>query len=532
MELHAHKPWLVMKLHNLHQLFAGAETGQGQALFLEKVAVLVVELIAVAVALIDHGLAVGLVGEGILAGDLAGIRAQTHGAALIGHVPLLGHQVNDGILRIGKLAGMGVGNACHMARKLDHCHLHAQANAEKRDVILPGVANGGDHTLNAPVAKAARHKDAVYAAQMLPCILVGHLLGIHPTDVDVYIVFNAAVGQRLHHGQIGIVELDVFTHQRDLNGVFAGLGPLHHGRPLGQIRLGYVKVQPAADHFSQSLVLQHQRNLIEDGCVEVGNHRVGLDVAEQGNLIADVLGNGLIGPADNHIGLNANGQKFLAGVLGRLTLELIRAGNGHHQGNMDVHHVLPGILLAHLTNGLQERLGLDIAHGAADLGNHHVGIGGLAHPINTLFDLVGNVGDYLNGAAQIIAAALPVQHGPVDLAGGHRGIHGQILIGKPLVMSQIQIRLRAVIGDKHLAMLERAHGAGIHIQIGIELLDRHLQAPLLEQTTKARRRNTLAKPGYYAAGHEDIFHCHTLRLHRKITCLFYSFGSFPSSADV
>jgi hypothetical protein len=37
-------------------------------------------------------------------------------------------------------------------------------------------------------------------------------------------------------------------------------------------------------------------------------------------------------------------------------------------------------------------------------------------------------------------------------------------------MAQIQIRFRAVVRHEHLAMLERAHGAGIHIQIGIQFL--------------------------------------------------------------
>ena len=99
-------------------------------------------------------------------------------------------------------------------------------------------------------------------------------------------------------------------------------------------------------------------------------------------------------------------------------------------------------------------------------------------------------------------------------------------------MSQIQIRFRTVIGDKHLAVLEGAHGTGIHIEIGVELLDRHLQTTLLEEPSQTGCRDALAKAGYHAAGHEDIFNCHILRLHRKIPAYSTTFIGNSSSTDV
>jgi hypothetical protein len=41
-------------------------------------------------------------------------------------------------------------------------------------------------------------------------------------------------------------------------------------------------------------------------------------------------------------------------------------------------------------------------------------------------------------------------------------------VRETLVVTQIQIRLRAVIGDKYLAVLKGRHGAGIDVQIRIE----------------------------------------------------------------
>ena len=85
---------------------------------------------------------------------------------------------------------------------------------------------------------------------------------------------------------------------------------------------------------------------------------------------------------------------------------------------MEIHHILPAHLLAHLTDGLQEGLGFNIPHGAANFSDDHVHRAGPAHPVDSVLDLIGNVGDDLDGAAQIVSAPLPVQHSPVHLARG------------------------------------------------------------------------------------------------------------------
>ena len=73
------------QLHGLHQVAVRAGAGNDQTLSLHLLPEVVVELIAVTVALPDLALAVALshLGAGQ---DLAGVLAQTHGAAL-GDVP-------------------------------------------------------------------------------------------------------------------------------------------------------------------------------------------------------------------------------------------------------------------------------------------------------------------------------------------------------------------------------------------------------------------------------------------------------------
>jgi len=60
-------------------------------------------------------------------------------------------------------------------------------------------------------------------------------------------------------------------------------------------------------------------------------------------------------------------------------------------------------------------------------------------------------------------------------------------------MAQVQIGLGAVLGDEHLAVLERAHGARVDIQVGIELQHRDLEAARLQQGAQGSRRNTFAE---------------------------------------
>ncbi len=103
------------------------------------------------------------------------------------------------------------------------------------------------------------------------------------------------------------------------------------------------------------------------------------------------------------------------------------------------------------------------------------------------------MGNYLDGGAEIIAPALFLNHSVVDLAGGavvapaHPGFH------ESLVMPQIEVGLGTVVGDEHLAVLKRAHGARIDVDVGIHLEQGDLQAARLEQCAQGGSRESLAQ---------------------------------------
>ena len=81
------------------------------------------------------------------------------------------------------------------------------------------------------------------------------------------------------------------------------------------------------------------------------------------------------------------------------------------------------------------------------------------HPGDALLDLVGDVRDDLHGAAEVVPVPLLADHLVVDRAGRDVGVAGEVLVDEALVVAQVEVGLGAVVGDEHLAVLERAHGA-------------------------------------------------------------------------
>ena len=178
---------------------------------------------------------------------------------------------------------------------------------------------------------------------------------------------------------------------------------------------------------------------------------------------------------------------------------------------MDEQDVFLPLLGSHLPDGLEERLRFNIADRAADLGDEHVGCS-VVHLIDAGFDLVRDMRDDLHGAAQIAALALAAQNAPIDLARRDGAARRQTLVREALVMAEIKVRFRAVVGDEDLAVLIRAHGAGVDVQIRVKFLVLHAQTALLQEPAERRRADALAKAGHDAAGDKNILHPVCLQL--------------------
>ena len=215
------------------------------------------------------------------------------------------------------------------------------------------------------------------------------------------------------------------------------------------------------------------------------------DVAEEGDLALELAGERAVGAAEEDVGLDADGEHLLDGVLGGLGLQLLRGGDPGDEGDVDEDGVFAAEVLAHLADGFEEGQGFDVADGAADFDDGDVAVGrDLAHGV---LDLVGDVGDDLDGLAEVVAAALLGDDLLVDAAGGEVVVAGELGVGEALVVAEVEVGFGAVVGDEDLAVLEGRHGAGIDVEVGVELHQVDAEAAGFEQAADGGCGETLAE---------------------------------------
>ena len=169
---------------------------------------------------------------------------------------------------------------------------------------------------------------------------------------------------------------------------------------------------------------------------------------------------------------------------------------------MYVADVVPADVAAELADGLDEGDDLDVAHRAADLDDHHVDVLVL-QPADPVLDLVGDVRDHLDRAAEEVAPALLLDHGPVDAARGRVRALGEVLVDEALVVPEVEVGLAAVLGDEDLAVLAGVHRPRVDVDVRVELAHRHPESPALEEPTERGGGETLPERARDAARDED-----------------------------
>ena len=231
-----------------------------------------------------------------------------------------------------------------------------------------------------------------------------------------------------------------------------------------------------AQHYGHFLVkaflVELEGHFINIVHIHRREHGVLIHIAEQGDLAAQFFRNALLAAAQNNIGLNADGEQFLDAVLGGLGFVLARSAQVGNQRKVNVEAVVAPKVRLELANGLKEGQAFNIAHRTADFDNGNVWrVFTFRKGEHHSFDLVGDVRNNLHGAAQVIAATFLGDNLIVN--GTRSGVvlarHGHVEIA--LVVPEIQIRFRAVVGNEYLAVLERVHGAGVNIDVRIKLLN-------------------------------------------------------------
>ena len=197
--------------------------------------------------------------------------------------------------------------------------------------------------------------------------------------------------------------------------------------------------------------------------------------------------------------------QFLDAVLRGLGLDFARGAEVGHQRDVQKEAVLRTVFKRDLADGFKERQAFDVADGAADFDDLHVVVILVGHHADAVLDLARDVRDDLHRGAEEVALALLGDHAVVDLAGGGVVQAAHVFVDEALVVAEIEIGFRAVLGDVHLAVLVGIHRPGIDVDVGVELHHRDAQAARLQQPAERGRRDALAQRRDDAARDKDVF---------------------------
>ena len=233
--------------------------------------------------------------------------------------------------------------------------------------------------------------------------------------------------------------------------------------------------------------MQHARHLVDGVHIPHGDHSPFRHVGEQRNFGALFIRNRAIRAAQKNIRLDTDFAQLLGSVLGRLGLEFAGRCNPGEVAQVDKRAVVGAELEAHLAHSFEEGQRLDVAHGSADFDNRHVHRIRLAEArtaFDELLDFVGHMGNDLDCFAQVVTAALFVEHAFVNLTGGEVVGLAHARFNETLIVAKIQVSFCAVVGDEHLAVLQGRHGPGINVEVGVQLDEGDCQAPRFEDRSK------------------------------------------------
>ena len=334
------------------------------------------------------------------------------------------------------------------------------------------------------------------------------VVGGNPTDLDPGVVPEPARSQCLGDREIGVGQVDVLADQGNPHRLLRFVHPPQQVVPLGPVDVAERKVEPPHHVGVELLAVQHLGDVVDRRRVGGGDHAVDVDVAHQRDLVLQRLGHVSVAAQDQRVRADADAAQRGHGVLRGLGLQLAGRREVRHQRHVQEEDVVAAHLVAHLPRRLEERQGLDVTDRAADLGDDDVGtvalVVGLGHREDAALDLVGDVRDDLDGVTEVLAAPLLGDHRRIHLPGGHIRRSRQIAVQEAFVVADVEVGFGAVLGDEHLTVLERVHGARIHVEVGIQLLHGDLQATRGEELTEATGGEPLAQRGGHTTTDEEM----------------------------
>ena len=219
---------------------SGLHAGGDQAVLLERLAVVVVELVAVAVPLADLIHAVGLAGQ---AGRAPARRARPPAASCrpagsTGRCSSISAITGWSVVLSNSVLLASSSPSTLRANSIDRA-LHAQADAEERDLRSSGRSGS---PRSCPRSRACRTRRARGCRRRRPAAprrpRVLDLLGLDPHDQHPRPVGDAGVVERLVDRLVGVAVLHVLADDRDRHLVLGVHDPVDHLAPVADVQRG------------------------------------------------------------------------------------------------------------------------------------------------------------------------------------------------------------------------------------------------------------------------------------------------------
>src|SRR5579862_8505492 len=207
MKLAANEPRMIGHFDNFDIHAIGRPAGDAESGARERLLVLAIKFVAMAMALGNLKRAVSLMRK--RAGlEFAWPRPQPHRAAHLIHTQQFAQFVNHAIRsRRIELRAVGVFNSRNLARILDRRALHPKTNPEERDFFLARISNRLNHPGNAALAESARNENPISVAQQ--SVRRGRRINIFrfdPFEDHALPIRQPTVNQRLAQTLIRILE--------------------------------------------------------------------------------------------------------------------------------------------------------------------------------------------------------------------------------------------------------------------------------------------------------------------------------------
>ena len=261
-------------------------------------------------------------------------------------------------------------------------------------------------------------------------------LGVHPVQLHPDIMGDAAMGQRLGQRLIAVEQVGVLADDGDGDLALRLGHRMDDAFPAAHVGLAIGREAEMPQHFLvHALGMVLQRHAVDRTGIKRRDDAFRADIAEQRDLAALVLRDRPVAAAEQDLRLDAEPEQFLDRMLGRLGLQLPGRADIGDQREVHEEAALRPHLVRQLPQGLEEGQRLDVADGAADFDQDEVVAVGLG--LDDFLDLVGDVGNDLDGAAEVVAAPFGGDDVGVDPPGRPIVRLGGVDAGEALVVTEV-----------------------------------------------------------------------------------------------